>query len=522
MQNGGHSDRRGDVGPTPLRVAQYVRMSTDHQRYSTENQAEIIGRYALDRGMTIVRTYADEGKSGLNIEGRDALRQLIEDVERGPPGFEAVLVYDVSRWGRFQDQDESAYYEYRCRRAGIQIHYCAEQFENDGTPFAALAKSFKRSMAGEYSRELSTKVFIGQCRLIELGFRQGGPAGFGLRRLLVDERGEAKGELTRGQHKSLQTDRVILVPGPPDEIEIVNRMYRWFVEDKLPEARIAALLNQQGCSTDLGRPWTRGTVHQVLTNEKYVGSNVFNRTSFKLKKHRVRNEEDKWVRSDGAFAPIVPHALFAAARLMVEERSQKFSDDELLQKLAALLQAEGELSGLMIDEREDLPSSSAYRHRFGSLLRAYSLVGFRPRRDYRYLETNRVLRELHAGLVDEILVGLASGGGDVTRDTSNDLLLVNGEFTLSLVIARCTRTQAGSHRWKIRFDTSLHPDLTLAVRMDASNSRPLDFYLLPAIDMTTPNLRLAAENGVSLDAYRFEDLTPLYTLSARAPLREAA
>jgi hypothetical protein len=69
-------------------------------------------------------------------------------------------------------------------------------------------------MAGEYSRELSAKVFVGQCRLIELGFRQGGSPGYGLRRMLRDQSGESKGTLNRGEQKSIQTDRVILVPGP--------------------------------------------------------------------------------------------------------------------------------------------------------------------------------------------------------------------------------------------------------------------------------------------------------------------
>jgi DNA invertase Pin-like site-specific DNA recombinase len=91
-------------------------MSTEHQQYSTENQADVIRRYAQDRDMDIVRSYADDGKSGLNVAGRDALRQLIKDVEAGTANFEAILVYDVSRWGRFQDADESAYYEYLCKR----------------------------------------------------------------------------------------------------------------------------------------------------------------------------------------------------------------------------------------------------------------------------------------------------------------------------------------------------------------------------------------------------------------------
>ena len=102
-----------------FKAAQYVRMSTEHQQYSTQNQADKIQEYAHKRGIEIIKTYADEGKSGLSIGGRAALQRLISDVETGIAEFNVILVYDVSRWGRFQDADESAYYEYICRRAGI-------------------------------------------------------------------------------------------------------------------------------------------------------------------------------------------------------------------------------------------------------------------------------------------------------------------------------------------------------------------------------------------------------------------
>ena len=153
-----------------IRAVEYVRMSTEHQKYSTQNQSDAILRYAERNKMEIIQSYSDAGKSGLKIEGRAGLRQLIDDVETGRANFKAILVYDISRWGRFQDADESAYYEYICRRNGITVHYCAEQFDNDGSPVSTIVKGVKRAMAGEYSRELSTKVFAGQCRLIELGY----------------------------------------------------------------------------------------------------------------------------------------------------------------------------------------------------------------------------------------------------------------------------------------------------------------------------------------------------------------
>src|SRR5262245_48056979 len=237
------------------RAAQYVRMSTEHQQYSTANQGDIIRDYAQRRGFEIVRTYADEGKSGLSVAGRDALREMITDVQEGRADYAAILVYDVSRWGRFQDADESAYYEYLCKRAGIAVHYCAEQFENDGGPTSTIIKSVKRAMAGEYSRELSAKVFQGQCRLIELGYRQGGAPGYGLRRLLVNQAGEPKAPLARGEQKSLQTDRVILVPGPEEEIRVVQWVYEQFTRHGKRESEIATELNARGLLTDLGRPW---------------------------------------------------------------------------------------------------------------------------------------------------------------------------------------------------------------------------------------------------------------------------
>lgn len=520
------SEERGELRFPSMsrtkRAAMYVRMSTEHQKYSTENQGDAIRHYAAERGIEIVRTYADEGKSGLRLDGRNALKHLFNDVQNERTDFEVILVYDVSRWGRFQDADESAYYEYICRRAGIEVHYCAEQFENDGSPISTIVKGVKRAMAGEYSRELSAKVFAGQCRLIELGYRQGGPAGFGLRRTLVDQAGAVKGELGRGEHKSIQTDRVVLKPGPEHEIELVRRIYRAFVADRCSEQEIAANLNAQGLVTDLRRPWTKGTVHQILINEKYIGNNVWNRVSFKLKKLRVHNEPSMWVRADGAFPAVIDRQMFDATQTIIAARSFRLSDGDMLAVLQQLFERQGALSGLIIDEAEGLPSSSAYRSRFGSLLRAYSLVGYRPRRDYRYIAINQALRRLHPNIVQSVLAGLESAGAHVRQLPSTDLVDVNDEFTLSVVIARCQRTSADALRWRVRLDVGLLPDITVAVRMDADNRAPFDYYLLPRIDLDRTRLNFAEDNQLQLDAYRIDALDILFDLARPVSLKEAA
>ncbi|WP_267899622.1 recombinase family protein [Maricaulis alexandrii] len=505
-----------------LKAAEYVRMSTDHQRYSTQNQSDAIRQYAHARSIEIVRTYADQGKSGLSLDGRDALKQLIDDVENGRADFETVLVYDVSRWGRFQDADESAYYEYICKRAGISVQYCAEQFENDGSPVSTIVKGVKRAMAGEYSRELSSKVFAGQCRLIELGYRQGGVAGFGFRRTLVDQSGAVKGQLRTGEHKSIQTDRVVLTPGPSDELEIVRNIYRRFVQDQKSEREISDELNEAGRFRENQQAWTRGTVHQILINEKYAGHNVWNRVSFKLKKKRVRNDPQMWVRADSVFPAIIDQATYDAAQTIIQARSFRMSNEDMLDALRSLRLREGLLSGLIIDEEDGIPSSSAYRSRFGSLLQVYRLVGFTPRRDYRYIEINRHLRTLHPGLLDELKSGLKATGSRLQTDPDTQLIHINSELSISVVIVRCRRTQGGAMRWQLRLDTGLRPDITVAIRMNATNQAPLDFYILPRIDIASARLRLAEANGLALDAYRFDDFEEFFELFRPVPILEAA
>lgn len=505
-----------------FRAAEYVRMSTEHQQYSTQNQADKIREYAARRGIQIIRTYADEGKSGLRIDGRDALQALLRDVESGNADFNVILVYDVSRWGRFQDADESAYYEYVCRRAGIQVCYCAEQFENDGSPVSTIVKGVKRAMAGEYSRELSAKVFAGQCRLIELGFRQGGPAGFGLRRVLVDQAGNIKSELTRGEHKSLQTDRVILTPGPDREIRIVRDIYRWFADEGLHEVEIAKRLNDQGVVTDLGRSWTRATVREILTNEKYIGNNVYNRVSFKLKKLRVINGPDMWIRKDCAFEAVVSQEAFYTAQGIIKARARRFSDAELIEKLRNLYERRGFLSSLVIDEAEGMPSAAAYIHRFGSLIRAYKTVGFTPDRDYQFLEVNKFLRRMHPEVVAKTEHAIQDLGGTLVRDPATDLLTINREFSVSIVLARCQSHDDGRRRWKVRFDTSLAPDITVAVRLAPGNQAINDYYLLPRLDFGLPRISLADHNGIEFESYRFDTLDYLHRMAERARLRRVA
>ncbi len=376
-------------------------------------------------------------------------------------------------------------------------------------------------MAGEYSRELSSKVFQGACRLIQLGYKQGGTAGYGLRRMLVDQNGQHKAPLKMGEHKSLQTDRVILIPGPDDEIKLVHWIYQAFINEGKGESEIAKTLNAQGKVTDFGRAWNRATVHQVLTNEKYIGNNVYHRTSFKLKLKHVANPQEKWIRADGIFEGIVEPSLFHTARGIILARSRKVSDDEMLEKLRGVLSQHGRICGMLIDEAGSLPSSAAFRYRFGSLISAYRLIGYDPGIDYSFIEVNRRLRKEHPEIVAAVIRQMGNLGAVVSWDEGTQLLNLNNELRASIVLCRHSISSGGSSRWVIRLDAGLKPDITVAVRMADTNEAIRDYYLLPAIDMTWENLRVAEENGVYLDGYRFDTLDYFLGMAARVKFEEA-
>ena len=176
--------------------------------------------------------------------------------------------------------------------------------------------------------------------------------------MLIDERGKIKAQLKRGEHKSLQTDRVILMPGPKEEVTWVNRMYRWLIEEDLPFRSIADRLNELDVMTDLGKPWTHASVRTVLINEKYIGNNVFNKSSFKLKKLHVENPPDMWIRKEGAFEGIVPLEFFLTAQEIIIARSARLSGEELLNHLKRLYAEAGQLWRVLIDQTPEMPAAS--------------------------------------------------------------------------------------------------------------------------------------------------------------------
>ncbi|WP_453943165.1 recombinase family protein [Bradyrhizobium sp. USDA 372] len=462
------------------RAAQYVRMSTERQQYSIQNQAAVIAAYAHAHHLTIVRTYRDEGESGLLLKNRAGLIQLLEDVQRGEADFGQILVYDVSRWGRFQDADESAHYEFVCKRSGIKVAYCAEQFDNDGSMLASIVKNIKRVMAAEYSRELSAKVYAGQCRFARLGYKACGKVGYGLVRELVDEKEQSKGILRDGERKYLTTDHIRVRPGEPHEVATVRWIFSRFVETK-SETVVAWELNKKRVPTRTGKPWTRVMVGAILRDESYIGNLVFNRRSWKLRQTRTYNPPDQWIRAEGCLEPIVDREVFTQANKIIEERRVDLSEEEMLVRLRRTLVKEGRLSISIIDRTPGLPCVATCQTHFGSMRNLYRLLGFSPKRNYEFLESRPLWSEQKTGLASRIRAALRKAGCRTSTGGWTDSLRVNGSTCVSVRAARWTPGRLDSHspHWTVQCDAHVPAGWIAAIRLSEHNRGVLDYVLLP-------------------------------------------
>jgi DNA invertase Pin-like site-specific DNA recombinase len=310
------------IKPTSVltRAVAYVRMSRESQEYSPINQMTLINKYASDHDMQIVKTYSDEGISGLRIENRPGLRALLTDVVGGNPDFSKLLVYDVSRWGRFQDIDESGHYEFMCRRAGVEVIYCAELFGADNSLISMFGKMLKRGAAAEFSRELSVRIFRAKCHLAGRGFLMGGTPPFGMRTVLVDSNGKRIYGPISADRKVYSDFRLSLVPGPVREVRVVREIFRRYVELRESGAHITRFLNASGTPTMKGVKWHQTGVNRILENEKYAGTQVYNTKSGKMGAKQRRNPSSDWIRKPNAFAHIIDPEVFEKAQEIRRER----------------------------------------------------------------------------------------------------------------------------------------------------------------------------------------------------------
>ncbi|MBX9775855.1 MAG: hypothetical protein K2Y71_15865 [Xanthobacteraceae bacterium] len=205
--------------------------------------------------------------------------------------------------------------------------------------------------------------------------------------------------------------------------------------------------------------------------------------------------------------------LFQAARQIIDQRICHLTDAEMLDRLRTLAQRQSTLSGPIIDGADNMPSSDAYRHRFGGLVRAFELAGHNSKRDYGYLR----MRSIARSVLEDTIKSIERLGGSVSYNDDSNLLTINNELTASITVVYCYQehTKARTARWRLRLRAKLKSDITIAVRMDETNARVKDYLILPCIDFIDRVLWLCPENKFEIDAYRYESLDPLIQLCAR-------
>src|SRR2546428_3695304 len=351
----GMLDKASRPDPTLRPAVGYLRRSTNRQEQSIGDQKAAIERHALDHGYAILRFYTDAAISGTSTDARKAFQQLLLDAQSDTCDFRAVLVYDIKRFGRV-DNDEAGHYRYLLRSRGIEVVYVSEGFQGDDTD--DLLRPVKQWQARQESRDLSKVSIRGLLSLCEGGWWMGGmpPYGYDLlyhdgggrpyQRVRFMPNGEKQvysvdGALLRTlppreRLSTAKSDRAKLVPSAAERVRTVQRIFEMYGELGMGLRAIAARLNEEkisspGCANPNANrdfTWCLSSVRGLLNNSVYTGDLTWNkRTQRKFHRsanghaqkretlHRAveKNGKQEWPEVPNAHEPLVARDLFSRA-----------------------------------------------------------------------------------------------------------------------------------------------------------------------------------------------------------------
>ncbi len=349
--------------PTTQAVG-YLRRSTDRQEQSLSDQKCAVEAYAADHGLRLHRLYVDDAISGTSTTQRKAFQQMLADAQEPTCAFRYVVVYDVKRFGRL-DNDEAGYYRHLLRLHGVEVLYVSENFTGDGTD--DLLRPVKQWQARQESKDLSKVTIRGLLSRVDGGWWMGGtpPYGYDLRyendrgeflfvvrfqpdgtKHILDEAGDLDRTLARGERVSItKRDRARLLPSDPARITVVERIYQMAAEEQRGYAAIASALNDDKVPTPRGPAWSRiysgrwvsSTIREILLNPAYTGDMVWNRRRdgrfHKISGGRaterseaygarlVPNPEEDWIIVRDAHPALIARRHFEQARQVRESRT---------------------------------------------------------------------------------------------------------------------------------------------------------------------------------------------------------
>jgi len=471
-------------------VAYYRHSAQDRQENSVEIQQDQVRQFALEHDIEIIHEFADKGKSGLSTEGRDGFNVMINDyVQGGKELFDFVLVLDVSRWGRYQDTDLSAYFTGLCAKHGKEVVFTTIGFGEKNDLLHGLHLSIERYRAASYSRELSTKVFKGCAKVASQGFRAGGTPPYGFHRILLDEQRNPVQILEKGQRKSIQNQRVTLAPGDPEEVAVVCLIFKEFVQAERTSGQIASHLNGQKIPSPGGKRWSASAIRAILENELYVGTMIYNKTSQRLKSASHKNPEDEWIRVEKAFPAIVDRELFDKARSRMadaeEARKIKYSAEDMLLRLGAQFEQYGTIRPSLVVADPEMVSPTTYAHRFNTFSGAYQRL-FDEVITTRRAEVAESIRQL----IDD-------------TEECGDFLVLRNYVSISIQPV-VSHTNGYEEVWTFMPDVRPEVDITIGVPLSTCGEYSVLGYLFfPRIMLGGRRVSIAAATADKLDLHAY-------------------
>ena len=293
----------------------YCRRSTDRQEQSIPDQKKAVEQFAAEQGLRIARFYVDDAISGTSVAGRKAFQQLIADAQREACDFGFVVVYDIKRFGRV-DNDEAGYYRHILKSHGVEVLYASENFSGDYTD--DLLRPVKQWQARQESKDLSKVTIRGLMSKQPSGAWLGGvpPHGYDLRyendrgeflfilrhmpdgtKQMMDSKGKSIRTLIRGESLNIsKRDKAKLTLGDPARVEVVRKIFKMYTEQGKGLTAVSDWLNRNKVPTPRGPAWSHiycgqwadSTVRAILVNPIYAGDMVWNRRT-DARFHKISN-----------------------------------------------------------------------------------------------------------------------------------------------------------------------------------------------------------------------------------------
>ncbi len=423
-------------------------------------------------------------------------------------GIDFILVLNVSRWGRFQDLDLSAYYTGVCRNYGKQVIYTTIGFPKEDDLLHFLHLDIERYRAASYVRDLSREVFKGCAEVAQQGFWAGGLPPYGLGRQLLDEQRRPVQMLARGQRKSIQNQRVVLTAGEEHEVAVVNRIFSAFVKERRLPGDIAASLNAEGIPSPragdmrkgqhIRSKWTASSILSILTNELYIGTMIYNKTQQRLQAPTTPNPREQWICRENAFEGIVDKKLFLQGQELIAQRKaqheQQHSPEDMLAKLARLHKRYGKIGPGQISASKDMVSAAAYVNRFDSLDLAYQ----------------RLFSDVLGRAKQSVLEKFRAQARQVVE--FDDYYVLNESFSV-LVQPSVPICYGYDAYWAFRPDPRVDVDITLGVPLSNGGQYDIIGYLaFPRMLVDSRNIKVFSSTDGQLELFGHRNLELISSL----------